>query len=127
MSFKATNERIASLRVKVTGGVLNVFAVYAPHDGRDFDSLHTFFSNLSENMKSRSSHEEIIALGDFNAQLGYVGAGEEEMVGEYVIQKVLRDRPTLTNRELFMEYCSVHHLRVANTFFNYPNDCLVSF
>ena len=78
-------------------------------------------------MKRRGNHEESIVLGDFNAQLGYVGAGEEDVVGEHVFQKVLRDRPIITNRELFMEYCNVHDLRVANTFFNYPDDCLVSF
>ena len=81
VSFKATSERIASLRVKVLGGVLNIFTAYAPHDGHDFDSRHTSPCTLSENMKSRGSHEEIIVLGDFNAQLGHVGAGEEEKVG----------------------------------------------
>ena len=41
--FKATYERIASSRIKVAGSVLNVFTVYAPHDGHVFDSRHTIF------------------------------------------------------------------------------------
>ena len=37
VSFHAINDRLAKIRFKVFGGILNVLTVYVPHDGHDFD------------------------------------------------------------------------------------------
>ena len=127
VSFRAINERLAALRVKVSGGVLNIVTAYAPHDGHDFESRHAFFTNLADNTRRRGYFEETIVLGDFNAQLGYSGEGEHHIVGPFVFRKALRQKSSISNRELLMEYCMTYSMHITNTFFDYPDDCLVSY
>ena len=128
VSFKAISDRLANLRVKVTGGVLNLVTAYAPHDGYDFNIRHDFFSTLCQHTRSKHLHETSMVLGDLNAQFGYVGHGEEAIVGQHVFKKtLLSNRATIPNRTLVFEYCATHDLMIANTFFNYPDEVLVSY
>ena len=92
VSFKDVNERIASLRVKVLGGILNVLSIYAPHDGHQFDERHPFFVELSENTRQHKSHETTLVFGDFNTQLGYVGYGEETSVDPHIYKKSITEK-----------------------------------
>ena len=66
-------------------------------------------------------------MGDFNAQLGNVGKGEDHIIGPFVFGKAIKNKAVTKNRELLMEYCMTHNLQVANTFFDYPADSLVSY
>ena len=89
VSFRAISEQLATLRVKVCGGVLNIVTGYTLHDGYVFEVRHDFFSKLSDITRRRGHYEESIVLGDFNAQLGYSGEGEEHIVGPFVFRKTL--------------------------------------
>ena len=127
-SFKAVNERIASLRVKVTGGVVNVLSVYAPHDGHEFEKRHHFFAELSENTRQHKSHETTLVYGDFNTQLRYVGYDEDTSVGPYIFKKSISgNHTTIPNRSLFLECCGTHKLVVVNSLFDYPDEVLVTY
>ena len=65
--FNAISDRLACLRLKVSGGVLNLLSVYAPHDGIDFNIRHQFFSTLSEHTRVQHEHETSLVLADFNS------------------------------------------------------------
>ena len=56
VSFKAVSERVASLRVKVTGGILTILNVYVPHDRHALDERHAVFADLSKEMKVKRQH-----------------------------------------------------------------------
>ena len=128
ISFKGINDRIACLRVRVVGRILNVFSVYAPHDGIDFSIRYDFFTSLAEHTRRDHDHETSLVCGDFNAQLGYVGEGETEVIGPHVFQKVLSEKHGRTpNRSLLLEYCGAHHLVVANTSFEHADNFLVTY
>ena len=128
VSFQAINDRLARIRLKVFGGILNVFSVYIPHSGHDLEYRQDMFDELSQHTRSDHDHESTIVFGDFNAQLGYVGTGEESIIGPHVFKKTLTSKNGITlNRDLLMEHCVAHDLLVSNTFFEYPDELLVSY
>ena len=128
ISFRGINDRLASLRVKQSGGVLTVLSAYAPHNGHTVEDRQLFFTSLSENTRIRNKHSSTFVCGDLNAQLGQLCVGEEASIGPYVYRKPICKRGGATsNRELLMEYCIEHSLCIANTFFDYPDALLVSY
>ena len=128
ISFKAISDRIASLKVKVSGGILNLLSVYSPHDGYTFDARHHFYSDLSANTRKHHAHETTLVFGDFNTQLGYAGCDESNFLGPYMYQKLFHEKNNvLSNRSLFSEYCGTHAFVVAHTLFDYTDDFLVTY
>ena len=124
ISFRGINHRLASLRVKQSGGVLTVLSAYAPHNKHTLEDRQLFFSTLSENTRIRNKHSSTFVCGDLNAQLGQVCMGEEPIIGPHVFRKmVCKTGSTTSNRELLMEYCIAHNLGISNTFFDYPDIC----
>ena len=92
MGFRAISSRIASLRVKVKGGITTFVSAYAPHDGHDFELRHDFFSLLFESTGTVGKHTSCTVLGDFNAQLGNVGKGEDHIIGPFVFGKTVKNQ-----------------------------------
>ena len=128
ISFKAISDRIASLKVKVSGGILNFLSVYSPHDGYTFDARHHFYSDLSANTRKHHAHETTLVFGDFNTQMGCTGCDESNFLGPYMYQKLLHEKNNvLSNRSLFSEYCGTHAFVVANTLFDYADEFLVTY
>ena len=128
ISFKGIADRLACLRVKVSGGVLNVYSAYAPHDGIDFNIRHEFFTLLGENTRRHHNHETSVVCGDLNAQFGNVKEGESKIIGPYVYQKVLCDDSNrIPNRALLLEYCGAYDMMAINTYFQYPEYYLVTY
>ena len=64
ISFKALFARLATLRLKVVGSVLDIVIVYAPHGRHHFEDRHEFLSELSDSFKTSSNHNATIVLGD---------------------------------------------------------------
>ena len=127
VSFQGINDRLARIRMKVFGGVLNVLSVYIPHDGHDLEYRQHIFDDLSKYTRRDHDHESTVVFGDFNAQLGYVGTDEESIIGQHVFKKTLCQKPGISNRDLLLEHCTTHEVLVKNTFFDYPDELLVSY
>ena len=130
VAFKSISDRIASLRVKVTGGMLTILSAYAPHEGDKypFEVRHDFFSLLSKHTRRHNQNTVTMVCGDFNTQMRYVKAGEANVLGPYVFRKSCNQSSHSTsNRSLFLEYCGAHSLLMANSLFDYPDDCLVTY
>ena len=65
-------------------------------------------------------------MGDFNAKLFNRFPGEEDVLGERILQSPQRRHLPLTNRELLIETCRGLRALVANTFFELDDEHLIT-
>ena len=105
--FKSVSDRLAILRVKVSGGMLNFVSAYAPQSALPFEQRFNFFSDLAKAVPPATTHSSTLVMGDFNARLGGVGPGEENIIGPFAFEGLTRTGDTATNRDLLMECCHV--------------------
>ena len=96
--------------MQVKGGITTFISAYAPHDGHDFEARHDFFSLLSESTVTVGEHTSCTVLGEFNAQLGKVGKGEDHIIGPFVFGKTINNKAVTKNKELLMGYCIREHI-----------------
>jgi len=81
LGFKQESERLASIRIRVSGGVVVFITAYAPHSGRSCEERRDFYENLSAFYEAERSHGPCFILGDMNARLHTVRLGEEDILG----------------------------------------------
>lgn len=94
----------------MAGSVLVIISAYAPQSGRSPDERREFFETLSSFYAAERSHGPCIVLGDFNARLHLLRAGEEDVLGEWVFGNRNAQPDASSNRELMMEVCRRHGL-----------------
>ena len=68
-----------------------------------------------------------LVFGDFNSRIHRCQAGEDYVFGTHCFGIDNFDNSPLVNRSLLFEFCSEADLQVANTFFNLPDDQLVTY
>ena len=61
--------RLISFVVDTAEAPLAVFAVYAPHNGREPDVRHDCWAKLTDAIRSHKRNQSFIIAGGFNAQL----------------------------------------------------------
>ena len=127
IGFRLVSERLAKLRLKANGGVLNLVSAYAPHSGHDYEIRKEFFNGLVSVWKAATRHECTLALGDLNAKLFDQMAGDSDILGDFVFKAPLRKDTRKTNRELLLESCRTLGAVVANTFFAHEEEQLVTY
>ena len=110
------NSRVATLRIRVEGGVLTLINVYAWANTHDFDTRHDFFTDLVQIFAKGRSHGPTILLGDLNARLLQRYAGEEDVIGDFVYHNHISKWTPTSNRELLVELCTATDTCIANTF-----------
>ena len=120
VSFCAESCRQASLKLRVPGGKMVICSLYAPHSGKPFDERQTFFQATAEWMNSLSRHGPLLALGDFNARLHKMHAGESHLIGPHIFGNKNAYFNAESNRSLLLEMCEALGLFVANTGFDLP-------
>ena len=125
--FQAISDRLATLRVKVRGGITTFISAYAPHSGLPFEERHAFFDQLSDLIKPRTSHSTCIVVGDLNAKLGAPRADEQTILGPFSFKCALQNIATTSNRDLLMECCRSNRLFVAASFFEQPLEAQVTY
>ena len=76
-SFVQFNDRLASICVRVTGGLLCLVTAYAPPNTptHTFLERQTFFHDAQDFILSQRTHGPTLILGDFNARLHYTLPG----------------------------------------------------
>lgn len=77
--FKPVNGRIATLRIKKGKHSITVVNIYAPTEPTDAKEKDEFYGELEKTCEEIPKMDEIIVMGDLNAQLG-----EEEYLREVV-------------------------------------------
>ena len=106
----------------------HILTVYFPPGGHGIEYRESILSEVSKHTRVDCDHESTLIFGDFNAQLGHVGVDEEQFVGPHVFKKVLTSKRGITsNRDILVDYCATNDMMVANTFFDYPDELLVSY
>ena len=63
--FKLLGDRLATLKIKVEGGILNLMTVYAPHAGKDYELRKMLFDKVGKAWTPHGDHNCTIALGDW--------------------------------------------------------------
>jgi len=120
VGFRQQSARMASLKLRVTGGKAVICSAYAPHSGRPVDERKQFYADLGSFLASMSRHGPLLLLGDFNARIHRRYPGEESIIGEYVFGKPAAQYNAASNRSLLTELCNSLKLVIGNTFFEQP-------
>lgn len=84
LEFIGVSNRLAILRMKIPGNrkELTIIQVYAPTQQASKDEIETFYNNLTDEVK-KYSHNNLVVMGDFNAQVGPRQEGEESIMGNF--------------------------------------------
>jgi len=127
VGFCQYSSRIACLKLRVVGGVIALFSVYAPHNLKDLPMRLEFYEHLSDLYSKTSVNGPKYFLGDFNARLGHRLPGESNVMGRYGYGAAAGHRVEVPNRDLLVEFCIQHQLMLANTFFNTPLEQRVTY
>jgi hypothetical protein len=120
VGFSPISDRLAVLKLRVTGGKMAVINGYAPHDGKHFDQRQRFFSELGQLYAETSAHGVKMICGDLNSRIHKKTASDQEALGDYIFGNSAANLKAGGNRQLLMELCTSQGLAVANTFFDHP-------
>ena len=98
--FCQHSNRIACLKVRITGGKIAIFSCYAPHQGKPFEERFAYFQELSAFWQSVSVNGPRLCFGDFNSRLNLQLPGEEDYIGPHVFGKEWANLQQASNRFL---------------------------
>ena len=121
------SDRLASLRVRVSGGQACFVTAYAPTNQKDFETRHAFYTQAHDFIQSQRVHGPTFAVGDFNARLHSRQPSEESVLGPGVFGDPWRVLDPTANRELLLELCTSLENVVANTWYDQPDDFMVTY
>ena len=115
-SYKQVSDRICSVKMKVSGGIIGIICAYAPHNLKPLPDRFGFFSQLDGAYRSLSGNLGNVIFGDLNARLGNQLPGEDHIIGAHTFGRRAVHEVEVPNRDLLMELCESNSLLVANTF-----------
>ena len=118
VGFLQFSNRLACLKLRVTGGVVGIISAYAPHSGYPFDIRQQFFEQLGSMYEKTSVNKGKVVLGDLNCRIHRQLPGEEAYFGEHIYGNPDAALALASNRELLSEFCCTYGMAVANTFFS---------
>lgn len=84
IGFEGVSDRIAAVHLKFPGYKKNwaIFQIYAPTEQASKSDIEYFYESISEAIKPHYNNN-IIIMGDFNAQVGERQTGEEFSIGRF--------------------------------------------
>lgn len=106
------SERILSLCLSTSSGMVNVISAYAPTLCSPQEMKDQFYEDLDNIINKIPETEHIILLGDFNARVGAEHSSWPDCLGHFGVGK-MND-----NGQRLLELCSFRKLCITNTFFN---------
>ena len=118
VTFKPVSERISVLTAKLNN-IKHVFiSVYAPTNEttiKDSNDTRTFYENLSDIINTIGKNDNLVIGGDFNAKTKMPNRDPTlyKIIGKYAKSTINE------NGEKLIELCSIHNLRITNTFFKH--------
>ena len=69
IGFTQFSSRISWVKIRVPGGKVPIFSVYAPHNGKPFGTRSSFYATLQERVASVSGNGPKYVVGDSKARL----------------------------------------------------------
>jgi len=127
ISYKLLSDRLAILKLKIRGGILNIITAYAPYGGYDYEDRREFFDQLTKAWPVPNKHTTTIACGDFNARLYDREPGDEDVIGEFFFQSRWPRQRAYLNRDLLLETCQATSTAIANTYFEQSLENVVTY
>ena len=104
-------ERILSLRLHTTEGMVNLVSVYAPTLYAPQEIKDTFYDQLQRVIENIPHQEQLILLGDFNARVGSDHESWPICLGKFGVGNLNE------NGQRLLELCTQNNLCVTNTFY----------
>ena len=109
------SERILTLRLKHSLGVMFCVSLYAPTESGQLSVKNAFYSQLSSVIARRPKSDSLLVMGDFNACTGTDRISYESCVGPH--GSGMRNQ----NSALFLDFARSHGLRIAGSWFQRPD------
>lgn len=116
IQFLPVNGRIAVLRLKMNKCYISFINVYAPTEGSEQDQKDNFYDTLNKICEEIPKKDEIILLGDVNAQVGK----------EIYLREVVRNEngtihdETNDNGQRLCQLAETFNMTFLSTRFNHP-------
>ena len=107
--------------MRVADGAISFLNAYASQSGISFEMRETYYNELHDVYTKGRVHGPTVILGDFNARLHRLMAGEEDILGPYIFGYSFHIPSPHNSRELLLELCRSHGLVGGNTWFNEKN------
>ncbi|CAK1597711.1 unnamed protein product [Parnassius mnemosyne] len=113
MEFEGVSDRIAVVHLKFPGYKKNwaIFQIYAPTEQAGKSEIEYFYESISETIRPHYNNN-IIIMGDFNAQVGERQTGEESSIGKFGHGKRSQ------NGQKLVEFMMENNVILMNSCFN---------
>ena len=126
------NGRLLAVGIDTAPRRLTLMTIYAPHAKRPEQERVNFYDTLGKWIQETHSKGALIAMGDYNARLHARLAGEDPAIGPHIYgagrSHIWEPRnQERTNRDLLIEMCMAHGLKVMNTWFQKPHSQKVTY
>ena len=126
--------RILVIGLDLAPRCLFIVTGHAPRSRRPEQERVTFWDEMTKVVDRYQTKGPTLLIGDFNARIHGRRQGEHEVIGphifgmgiDYVIRQVW-EQGGRTNREMMVELCMAHGLRVMNTWFRKPQERQVTY
>eukprot|EP00972_Heterocapsa_arctica_P017452 2578615-Heterocapsa_arctica.AAC.1 len=110
------------------GNPLVILTAYIPHDLVQEEKRLSVWESFSNRINLTPPHNNLILLGDFNAQLHTRKEGEEDNLGPHIFGKgaaFLQAKEAfqgdrIFNRTSLIDLLREHDMQIMNTFFQQP-------
>ena len=113
-------ERLLSLQLNTSNGIVNLVAVYAPTLNSSAEVKDRFYSELDELIGQMPQTQDLYLLGDFNARVGAEYSIWPTCLGHHGVGKMNE------NGQRLLELCCSQNLCITNTFFYHKEKHRVS-
>lgn len=116
LDFKAVDNRMCRLRLRMRLANLSIVCIHAPTEVSQPKDKDSFYDNLDDLMGSIPEHDVRIVIGDFNARAGRNQTDLCDNIGPFS-----RHEQATDNGERMMYFAIAHDLKVSSTFFQHKN------
>jgi len=121
--------RCMSLVLDTVPGRIAIICTYIPQSGRPKTARTQAFEVLARAIEKAETKGVVLVLGDFNARLHGRLKAEQGVLGPHIygsgvarLTRPARGFGEKSNRDLLIDMCIEHGMRVMNTWFSKP-DC----
>eukprot|EP00795_Rhopilema_esculentum_P016084 gene16084-7436_t len=108
MGWKPVSNRIITARLLSHHAKTTKIQVYASTEGAEEHEKDAFYDQLDNVLRDVHTHDVIILMGDFNAQINGERRGWEDVIGPHGSSQVTTD-----NGHRLLSLCSHHALRIV--------------
>ena len=84
------SDRSMAMKLEVNGFILNIVSAYAPQVNNSIKEKNNFWEDLDELIESISKEERIVLDADLNGHVGEGNIGNEEILGDTVLDQEIR-------------------------------------